>query len=191
MKRMLLVLFLPLTGIAFLSQSCNKKGDPGNVVNAVDTFQLANADYISGIWALQTGSGTAQGVSARVATRNEEKITQKVFSSGTVLVYMKVPNGLTPSSTQYTLLPFTLQSFQTGYMIRVSYTYEIGKLRIYHYYEQTDVAGSQAPPISAATIPTWSFKCVVIPGSDGFRSSRPPVDLSDYEAVKAYYHLPD
>ncbi|MEO5564708.1 MAG: hypothetical protein ABIR18_14780 [Chitinophagaceae bacterium] len=188
--------FLPailLLFVAFmLAQSCSKKGDPGapgNTVNVADSFQLVSTDYVGGYWANATGGGGALGITARVATRDVPKITEKIFATGTVLVYMKVPNSLSATVSQWTLLPFTIGSFSTGYLTEVKYTFETGKLRIYYYFERTDAAGAAPPNILSFTIPTYSFRYVIIPSTEGFRSSEPPVDYNDYEAVVKYYNL--
>ena len=190
-----------LSCIFFIMQSCSKKGDPGqdgapgadgapgNSVNVSDSFKLVNADYANGYWSVETGGGSALGFSAKVATVNIPKITQKVFNSGTVLVYLKVPNGLVATSTQYTLLPFSIGSFSTGYLTNIKFAYETGKLRIYYYYQRTDVAGAAPPDIFSTTVPTYSFRYVILPGAEGYRLAAPPVDYSDYEAVVKYYHL--
>jgi hypothetical protein len=197
MKIKFFPILLIFSSVMIFAESCSKKGDPGkdgvngvpgNTVNVSDSFQLVNADYANGYWSVETGGGGSLGISAKIATRDVAKITPKIFTSGTVLVYMKVPNGLSGTSTQYTLLPFSVRSFNVGYLTRTSFAYETGKLRIYYYYEQTDAAGAAAPNIITATVPTYSFRYVIIPGSEGFRTN-PPVDYNDYEAVVRYYHL--
>ena len=192
MKKYFLFYFVLILLVAQFTESCSKKGDPGNIVNTVDTFQLANADYAYGYWTLSTGPSSSSGMPARIATRNEAKITQKVFNSGTVLVYLKTPSdlGVTPPN-QYVLLPFTITGYNASYLNKITYGYEAGKLRIYYYYEITDAAIVNPPNIYTSTVPTYTFKTIIIPGSDGYRQSQPPVNYQDYEAVKKYYNLPD
>ncbi|HTN08474.1 hypothetical protein [Agriterribacter sp.] len=124
-----------------------------------------------------------------MATVNIPKITQKIFNSETVLVYLKVPDGLASTSTQYTLLPFSIGSFSTGYLTNIKFAYETGKLRIYYYFQRTDAAGAVPPGIFDTTVPEYSFRYVILPGAEGQRLAAPPVDYSDYEAVVKYYHL--
>lgn len=190
-----------LSCIFFIMQSCSKKGDPGqdgapgtdgapgNSVNVSESFKLVNADYTNGYWSIETGGGGSLGFPTKVATISIPKITQKVFNSGTVLVYLKVPDGLAGTSTQYTLLPFSIGSFSTGYLTNIKFAYETGKLRIYYYFQITDAAGAAPPNIFSFTVPDYSFRYVILPGAEGFRLAAPPVDYSDYEAVVKYYHL--
>jgi hypothetical protein len=171
--------------------ACSKKGDPGapgNQVNVSRTIQLTNTDYVNGYWGINIGVGGSQAQSARVATIIVDSITAKIVESGTVLVYLKSINGIDGIPNQYTLLPFSIPSFATGYLTRIQFAFEAGKIRIYYLYETTDAA-SATPNVFIATVPTFTFRYVIIPGSAGFRSTIPPVDYNDYEAVVKYYHL--
>jgi hypothetical protein len=126
---------------------------------------------------------------AKVATLEIPKLTQKIFNSGTVLVYIKTPSALNFNFNQYTSLPFSMRSSSVGYSTKIAFAYEPGKLRIYYYYEIAD-AGATVPDISTAVVPPFTFKYVIIPGTEGFSAGkRSPVDFSDYNAVEEYYHL--
>jgi hypothetical protein len=203
MKNQLLITLLIIFSVTTLMTACTKgdpgmsgldglnglPGPPGNVVNVSDTFSIPNAAYTDGYWAIETGTGSL-ALPARVATKEVFYLTEKIFKTGTVLVYIKTPTNVGQPATQYTLLPYSIRSLNVGYLIRISCAFEAGKLSIYYYYEQTD-SRAPVPNISTAVLPTYSFRYVIIPGAEGFRSIAPPIDYADYEAVKKYYHLPD
>jgi len=201
MKKTVLLYALILTGLPFLIQSCSKKGDPGingedgapgapgNTVNVSDSFQFSPTDYVIGAFSIQTSAISTLGIFAKVATLQIPKLTQKIFSSGTVLVYVKSPSALNFTFNQYTSLPLSIRSSSVGYSTKISYAYEPGKLRIYYYYESGD-AGATTPDIANTVVPPFTFKYVIIPGTEGFSAGKkPPVDPSDYKAVEEYYHL--
>lgn len=204
MKKQLLIALFVTGSMAALMSSCTKgdpgrdglngmdgqNGPPGTMVTVSDTFSIPNTAYTDGYWAIETGAGSSQALPARVATLNVLMLTEKIFKSGTVLVYIKTPTNVGQTATQYTMLPYSIRSMNVGYIIRISCAFEAGKLNIYYYYEQTDTR-APVPNISTAVLPTYSFRYVIIPGAEGFRSVAPPVDYSDYEAVKQYYHLQD
>ncbi|QEC40221.1 hypothetical protein [Pseudobacter ginsenosidimutans] len=156
--------FLLITVIC--STACNKKGDPGHIANKSDTFQLKNEDYINGTWNYSTGPGSMLLINARIATLDIPAITSKIFDQGSVMVYMKLPAGASSQPNEYTQLPMTMRAFIPGYLIRYTFGYEAGKLRIYYLLEATDAAAT-VPNVYATTIPTQQFKYTIIPGPAG------------------------
>ena len=157
-----------------LSQSCKKNGyyrkdsdnQHENTVNTVDSFLLVDPNYVNGYWKEESGAGSSS-IAARVATYTVPKLTQKIFSSGTVLTYIKVPNGLY-STVEYASLPFTFELGSAGYSARLASTYEPGKLRIYYFYNQPVSGGTTPPNLASVIVPTYLFKYVIIPGPEGY-----------------------
>lgn len=165
------------------------KGDQGNANVISNTVTLTNANYQNNYWTITTGSSSSLGVGAKYASVSVTAITTAIFNTGTVLVYLKVPNGLTSDLTAWSLLPFSLKSFDGSYFISLKCNYEIGKLNIYYLYEQTNSAAT-IPYIFSAIVPDYTFKYIVIAGITG-RYMKPPVDYNDYSAVCKYYGIPE
>ena len=130
------------------------------------------------------------GLGAKKASIAAASITTNIFNTGTVLVYFKVPVGLTSTLTGWTQLPFSLKSFDGNYFISLKTNYEIGKVNIYYLYEQTN-SSATVPNIFSATVPDYIFKYIVIAGSTTGRYMKPPVDYSNYAAVCRYYGIPE
>ncbi|RBL89207.1 hypothetical protein [Chitinophaga flava] len=182
--------------------SACKKGDtgpagpagpqgPANNANVVSgTFTLTNADYVNGYWAMSTGPGSSMGYGAKVATKNLPDLTAGIAGNGTVLVYLKVPDGVGGNVNLWTLLPFDIPNINVGYFIAIRNTVDVGKVKVYYLYMPTDKS-VVVPNIFTATLPDYTFRYVLIAGNANARQAAPPVDYADYEAVKKYYRLKD
>ena len=208
--------FILISALCVLSLSCKKEGPAGpqglegpagptgaqgsqgttgsqgaqgnaNVMSGIDT--LTNADYASDYWTLPTGGSSSLGLGAKRASIAVASITTNIFNTGTVLVYLKMPVGFTSNLTAWSLLPFSLKSFDGNYFISLKTNYEIGKVNIYYLYEQTN-SSATLPLIFTATVPDYIFKYIVIAGSTGARKMKPSVDFNDYAAVCRYYGIP-
>ena len=159
-----------------------------NVMSGIDT--ITNTDYVSDFWTLTTGGSSSLGLGAKKASIAVASITTNIFNTGTVLVYLKMPVGFTTTLTAWTLLPFSLKSFDGNYFISLKTNYEIGKVNIYYLYEQTN-SSAILPLIFTAIVPDYIFKYIVIAGSTGARKMTPAVDFNDYSAVCRYYGIPE
>jgi hypothetical protein len=166
------------------------QGPQGNANVTSGTVTFTNADYKSDYWSITTGPSSSLGLGAKKATVSVASITAAIFNTGTVLVYFKVPVGLTSTLTGWSQLPFSLKSFDGNYFISLKNNYEIGKVNIYYLYEQTNSAAS-VPNIFSATVPDYTFKYIVIAGTAGGRQKKPTLDYSDYAAVCKYYGIPE
>jgi hypothetical protein len=163
----------------------------GNANVKSGTFTLTNADYTNGYWAVTTGSGSALGVSSRTAVKNIPGITTAIFNTGTVLIYLNVPQGLSSTPAAWSGLPFSIRGFNVGYMTSIRSNYDVGKIHVFYMFELTDAALASPPSIIDYAVPEYTFKYVLIAGDADARTSVPPVDYNDYEAVRKYYRLAD
>ena len=155
------------------------------------SFTLQNEDYENTYFSLTTGPASAFGISAKVATKEIPEITEKVFDEGLILVYLKVPVGLTTTASQWAQVPYELLSFSGDYMINIASAYEIGILRIHYFYERVK-DGVTIPNVFSETVPAYDFKYVIVydaSNSSGARMQFPDIDYSDYQQVKEYFGL--
>ncbi|QEC44232.1 hypothetical protein [Pseudobacter ginsenosidimutans] len=200
LKQLILLFFF-----SFFLFSCSKEGPQGpageNGKNGQDgangnanvitgAFILDNSKYARDSWSIRNGNATTS-YPAKMANVSVASLTQDIFNNGTVLVYMKIPAGSAMLPDSWTPLPHSNPSGNYGYMIMRNYTYRVGLLQLYYYFQYTDNASiGTAPYIGDVVVPTQEFKYVVIAGNAAANSvARPPVDYSNYEAVKTYFRL--
>jgi hypothetical protein len=113
----------------------------------------------------------------RIYTINESRITDAILDRGAVMVYVKFAN----SSDIVQPLPIyqSITQLKNQYMA--------------HFIQQNRILitlynDDRSDPGTIGSIN--SYRYVIIPG--GTATGRiAPIDLNDYEAVKAYYNLPD
>jgi len=161
----------------------------GNANVKSGTFTLTNTDYVNGYWSVTTGGGSALGVASRTAVKNIPGITTAIFNTGTVLVYLNVPQGLNGTPSAWSELPFSIRGFNVGYMTSIRSSYDVGKLHVFYMLEQTDAAFVGLPNIFNMVVPDYTFKYVLIAGDADARKNTTGPDYSDYEAVRRYYRL--
>lgn len=125
-----------------------------------------------------------------MATKEIPAITEGVFNNGLILVYLKVPVGLTTTPTQWAAVPFELLSFNGDYMINIAAVYDIGKLRMYYFYELVNQSAT-LPNVYNVTVSKYYFKYVIISRFAGARMQALNIDFGDYEQVKDYFGLQD
>jgi len=166
------------------------QGPQGNANVSSGTFTLSNANYKNDYWTITTGPSSALGNFAKKATVNVPAITSGIFNTGTVLVYLKTPNGLTATLSTWSLLPFDITSFGGGFFISIKFNYEVGKLYVYYLYMATDNSVT-VPSVYSAVVPDYTFKYIIIAGNSGGRIQNPQVDYNDYAAVCRYYGIPE
>lgn len=163
----------------------------GNANVKSGTFTFTNADYTNAYWTISTGGGGALGVTSRAAVKNIPGITTAIFNTGTVLVYLKVPQNLSATPVAWSELPFSIRGFNVGYMTSIRSNYDVGKIHIFYMFELTDAAMVSLPSIIDYVVPDYTFKYVLIAGDADARKSTTGLDYSDYEAVRRYYRLAD
>lgn len=105
-------------------------------------------------------------------------ITRRVVDEGAVMAYFREQNT-------WTAMPYTFgvespEVAAVDYTLTLGYGYERDFLEIFY-------EASSAEAVDLRTQPDRSVKVVIIDSVPGKNS----VDLSDYEAVKAYYGLDD
>ena len=157
------------------------------------SFSLENGDYENSYFSITTGPVSAFGRSAKVATIEIPAITEQVFNEGLILVYMKIPVGLTTTATQWTQVPFEILSFEGDYLINFASAYEIGKLRIHYFFEKVNDA-AVIPNVFTETVPNYEFKYVIVydmTKAAGARVQSLGIDYSDYQQVKEHFGLAD
>ncbi|MEM1128232.1 MAG: hypothetical protein AAGI71_16415 [Bacteroidota bacterium] len=162
-------LSLTLTAVVFLT-GCDTgpigpEGPPGNAnVFAFNrTFSMADASFSGSVAAVQF---------------NEPAITPSVVDNGAVLAYFR-------EQDTWTAMPYTFGEESpdlpaVDFTITLGFAHDDGFLELF--YE------ASSPEITLENQPDRLVKIVVI---DGFPFGKNGPDLSDYEAVKAYYGLTD
>ncbi|HTF28985.1 MAG TPA: hypothetical protein VK625_09080, partial [Flavitalea sp.] len=190
--------------------SCTKKGDPGpsgtngtngtngtdgtdgapgadgNTLYISDTIHLIDTDFESGYWTVPTAGGGSLGHAARVATIEVDTITQRIFESGIVVVYLKNSSNFT-SFNQWMQLPFQIGGFTGGYDINVTFGFDEGHLRIYYFFVKTDAVAT-VPNVYTIEVPTLDLRYVILPGSGGFGVA-PPARFMDDASMKNYFRV--
>lgn len=151
----------------------NGKDGNANVVSG--TVVLDNSRFVSDYWSIRLNNVTLSSP-AKSATISLPAITQSIYQTGTVLVYMKTPSGATRAS--WIPLPYSRPGNPSGYLIVTNYLYEPGTLRIFYYHQLTDNALAGGMPIASdAVVPTQEYKYVIIAGNAAANSVvKPPVD---------------
>lgn len=166
------ILLLSLTLLAF--SSCKKEGPPGpagkdgnaNVISS-NTLTLYN-------WSSNFDNGTEFTYSSTITWGN---ITQSVKDNGVVMVYFH-----DNTTTNWTAVPYS----ESGNGYADAFDYEIAVGQIALYFDGYDNSGS---PGASALNGIVTVRLVAIPASA--RKANPGLDLKNYPAVKAAFHLKD
>ena len=138
------------------------KGDTGPAGSGGGTTTASNVFYSNWISVQFGGSGENYS-----ATINAPKITQEIIDKGTVVTYAKsnISGNVIP-------LPFAALNGTT----RTTVVYNLGKVLLGANFD----ASSQ------------TYRYIIFPAGTSIGAGRKAnVDFSNYEAVKAYYHLKD
>ncbi len=213
MTRLLTQIGICLIIISFTTVSCTKKGDPGpsgtngtngtngtdgtdgtdgapgadgNTLYVSDTIHLIDTDFASGYWTVPTAGGGTLGNAAKIASIEVDTITQRIFESGIVVVYLKNSSNFS-GPNQWTQLPFYIGSFTGGYTINVTSAFDEGHLRIYYFFLQTDAAAT-VPSIYTTEVPALDLRYVILPGSGGFGVA-PPARFMDDASMNKYFRI--
>lgn len=169
-----------------------KDGKNGNANVVTANFTLNNSQFQRDSWSIRRSNGVTS-YAARMANVAVPSLTEDIFRNGTVLVYMKIPAGSAINPDSWTPLPHTVSGSNSAYLVLTTYSYKVGMLQVYYVHQHTDNAAiGTVPFVSDVTIATQEYRYVVIAGTAAGNSVvAPPVDLNNYEAVKAFYHLPE
>lgn len=158
----------------FVFSSCKKEGPAGpagkdgnaNVISS-NTLTLTN-------WSTTFDNGTEFLYSSTI---NWPSITQAIKDEGVVMIYIR-----TSASTNWTALPYS----ESGNGYSDAFNFEIGVGQVFIDFDGYDSSGS---PGASALNGVFTIRMVAIPSSE--RKANPNVNLLDYNAVKAAYHLED
>lgn len=161
-------------------------GQDGNANVVSDTFVVTDDDYQNSWWTLTTGSGSSYSIAAKIAEISVPAITDSIFSTGTVLVYLKVPEGLSTEATQWSPLPFMLRAFSVGYFNSIKYAYDVGVIHIAYLFEASD-SDASVPSVHNEIVPDYEFKYVVIEGTLVSQVTAAGVNLDDVEEVQTFF----
>lgn len=169
-----------------------EKGDPGadGIVQIIaKTITLTNTDYVNGTYSVMTTTGNLQmnSILARVATIDDPDITQDVMDNGMVLVYMRVPVNSSFSNYMWTGLPFHYQGLEgavTVYHRNYNFGYYLNKLSIAYYFSRN--YEGNIPVVYNVTVPTQTYRYLIINGHVAGRMANARIDLSNLEAVEAF-----
>lgn len=187
MKSIKTCLLLSLSILMITLSACSKKGDTGpqgpqgnqgvtgptgatgySVPVIVEDFSVGPND-----WQHTGTAGTAGAHDYYYHTSTH--LTTDVMNGGAVLLYQQVTVN---SSNGYSAVPNTFYS-TSGRMVSVRFAYTTQQLDVQYYLDDFSFATFS----SAVT-----FRMVVVPNVG---KTSWPVDLTDYQAVKAYFHLKD
>ncbi len=187
MKSIQTCLLLSLSIFIITLSACSKKGDTGPqgpAGNAGATGATGATGYSVPVIVEDFGvgptdwqhTGTAGSAGAHdYYYHTSSNLTTDVMNGGAVLLYQQTTVN---SSTGYSAVP---NSFYTtsGRMVSVRFAYTTHELDVQYYLDDFSFA-----TFSSAV----NFRMVVIPNVG---KTSWPVDLTDYQAVKKYFHLKD
>ncbi|GIV60459.1 hypothetical protein GQ464_017520 [Rhodocaloribacter litoris] len=161
-----LALMLVLAGCNI--ETVGPEGPPGppgnaNVFTLTFTFSMADAVF----------NGPVASVQYEVPA-----ITRSVVDEGAVLLFFR-------EQGTWTAMPYTF-AVESPDLPAVDYTISLGFGYDVQFLEVFYEASTEAAPLEDQ--PDRLMKAVVI---DGFPAGKAPVDLTDYEAVRRYFGLPD
>lgn len=187
MKSIQTCLLLSLSLFIITLSACSKKGDTGpqGPQGATGTTGATGAtgysvpiiveDFSVGPnnWQHNGTSGAAGAHDYYFYTSNN--LTTDVMNGGAVMLYQQVTvNG----TNGYSALPNTYYS-SSGQQVSVRFAYTTQKLDVQYFLDDFSFATFSSPV---------TFRMVVIPNVG---KTSWPVDLTDYNAVKTYFHLKD
>lgn len=170
------------------------KGDPGNAnVKSTGWVTIPAAEWSYGYGAGDINLSQPGDLGSFYSSSGLSSVSEAVAKGGVVLVYARLASS--PNSARQ--LPFRFKYTSSGYSGVVELRFAYGTTpNAAHWVEPGAVLvegtwNSSSQIIRTNYLPTVSFCLITIPAGNISRRSAPPVDYSDYEAVKAYYHLPD
>lgn len=169
-----------------------EKGDPGEdgvIKMKAKVITLTNDDYVNGTYGVMTTTGnlSMNNILAKVATIDDPDINVDVLANGMVLVYMRVPLNASFSNSKWTGLPFHYEGLSgsvTVYSRNYNFGYYLNKLDISYYFAR-NYEGT-IPSVYGVTVPTQTFRYLIVSGDVAGRLANARIDLSNLEAVEAF-----
>jgi len=169
-----------------------EKGDPGAdgvIKMKAKVITLTNDDYVNGTYGVMTTTGnlSMNNILARVATIDDPDINTDVLINGMVLVYMRVPLNASFSSSKWTGLPFHFEGLAgsgTVYSRNYNFGYYLNKLDISYYFARN--YEGDIPSVYTVTVPTQTFRYLIMSGNVAGRLANARIDLNNMEAVEAF-----
>jgi hypothetical protein len=169
-----------------------EQGEPGSdgVLQIISkTVVLTNSEYVNGTYGVMTTTNNTSlnAIFAKVATIDVPEITQDVLDNGMVLVYMRVPLNASFSNSMWTGLPFHYQGLEgsvTVYHRNYNFGYYLNKISIFYYFSRN--YEGFIPLIYDQTVPTQTFKYLVISSDVAAMMTDVMIDLSNHDAVEAF-----
>jgi hypothetical protein len=157
-------------------------GADGNANVVTGTVSPTNAEWLwNSIYWVSTGIGTATGYFSRYVNIPVDAITPEILSSGVVIVTFIANND----SSNWSPLPLKFLTMSQQYFINITYEVSEGNIRL-HYFYIPNAVGATLPDLSAAVLPTYTFKYTVIGGNTVEAMAAACVDVSDQDAVMDY-----
>ncbi len=156
------------------------QGPSGNANVQSKVVPLTSAQWLwNSTWSLSTGGGASTQWFTRYVDLNEPLITASILTSGMVLVYFQP----TTNATAWASLPYSFQGFSNFYHFQ--YEVSAGKIRLHYYW--TALPGSTIPTgLSTFTLPTYTFKYVVVEGTAIAPMLAARTNMSDPGAVERF-----
>ena len=171
MKKLTIAFFVCLL---LIISSCTKEGPAGpagpsgaSIPVIVEDFTIQPTDW------QQSGTAGAPGAHLYYYYATLSLDTPTV-QHGTALLYRAVP--ITASSAGWEAVPYTFYN-TGGTLVELTYIYTFGLLDVHVTLGNNQFANITTPD---------TYKIVIIPGTP---KTSWPVDLSDYAAVKKFFHL--
>ncbi|WP_300597925.1 hypothetical protein [Niabella sp.] len=176
-------------GIAPISLK-GPKGDAGGGTTVMaKSMGITNVQWVwSTTFWFSTSQAGATGKTTRYVDIAEPLITQELIDHGAIQLYFS--NYIMTTPYRCTSLPFTMQSFNEKYTYNICYEYFVGGIRLHYFFAGLPgYVPADLPDLSKYIIPTYTFKYVLIPGTQ--IAYHKNIDLKNYDAVKAAYRITD
>jgi len=156
--------FSLLIATLFCLSGCSEDGLDGangnaNVISKEITFN--NTDFAQSQYVVPTIDGGMNGYNARKATITDPALTENLYNTGVVLVYLKKRE----IDGSYSWVPMPIRTTQYGNQNALTHTFkhQANRLDIYLYYEMVNNSGT-VPNIHNTNIEPRTFKYIILTG---------------------------
>ena len=160
--------------VLFTFSSCKKDGPVGPAGKDGNANVIASNTLMLNNWSSTFDNGTEFTYSSIITWGS---ISQAIKDNGVVMIYIH-----DNTTTNWTALPYSESG--TGYSDAFNFEVAVGQVTVT--FDGFDNTGS---PGAAALNGVFTIRMVAIPSS--VRIANPNVNLKDYNAVKAAFHLKD
>lgn len=181
MKKFMILMMavLMLTGCEGDKGPTGPAGADGNANVLTGTISPTNEEWLwNSLYRLETSPGSSTGYFSRYVDIPVPEITADIMATGAVLVFFQPY----PSEGVWSPLPYYFNSGYAGFSYCYVYQAMEGNIRLHHFYMPNDT-NPTIPDLSAAVIPTFPFKYMIIGGEALQTADDKGIDLANHDDI--------